>query len=249
MSFDVVTDKGMKTISASFPGLFLGNSTRLLSLMDDNFPELGLREIDCVEMSWAESALVYAGFPIGTPIETLLSRTLQVERERPFKSKSDYLKTPISKRGLKSIFKKMKELESQIITFSPFGGRMEEISEFAKPYPHRAGNIAMIEYDTYWNETGVVAANKYLEISRKMHEHMTPYVSKNPREAFYNYRDLDNGVNQNGKNSYEEGMVYGVRYFKEVNYNRLVMVKTMVDPHNFFRNEQGIPTLQSSYDM
>ncbi|KAI3695826.1 hypothetical protein L1987_78828 [Smallanthus sonchifolius] len=250
MSFDVVTSrKGMKTIRASFPSLFLGNSTRLLSLVDDNFPELGLRESHCVEMSWVESTVTYAGFAVGTPIENLLSRTQQPERDRPFKIKSDYLKTPISKKGLKSIFKKMKELENQMITFSPFGGRMEEISEFAKPYPHRAGNIAMIEYETYWNETRTETANKYLEYSRTMHEHMTPYVSKNPREAFYNYRDLDNGVNHNGKNGYEEGMVYGVRYFKEINYNRLVMVKTMVDPNNFFRNEQGIPPLQSLHDM
>lgn len=253
MSFDVVTDnQGMKTIRASFPSLFLGTSRRLKIIMDNNFPELGLQESDCVEMSWVESTLFYAGFSIGTPIENLLSRSQQPERDRPFKIKSDFLKSPISKHGLKSIFKKMKELENQMVTFSPFGGRMEEISEFAKPYSHRAGNIALIEYETYWDELGSEAANKYQQFARKMHEHMTPYVSKNPREAFYNYRDLDNGVNHHGENSYEEGMVYGVRYFKEDNFNRLVMVKTMVDPHNFFRNEQGIPPLQlqsSSYDM
>ncbi|KAJ0493343.1 putative tetrahydroberberine oxidase [Helianthus annuus] len=189
------------------------------------------------------------GFPVGTPIETLLSRTQQPGRDRPFKIKSDYLKNPISKKGLKFIFKKMKELPNQMITFSPFGGRMEEISEFAKPFPHRAGNLAMIEYETYWNQLGMEAAKKNLEFARKMHEHMTPFVSDNPREAFYNYRDLDNGVNHHGKYSYEEGMVYGIRYFKEVNYNRLVMVKTMVDPNNFFSNEQGIPALQSLDDM
>lgn len=107
----------------------------------------------------------------------------------------------------------------------------------------------MIEYETYWKELGTEAAKKNLEFARKMHEHMTPYVSKDPREAFYNYKDLDNGVNHHGEYSYEEGLVYGVRYFKEVNYNKLVMVKTIVDPHNFFINEQSIPPLQSSYDM
>ncbi|KAJ0866638.1 putative tetrahydroberberine oxidase [Helianthus annuus] len=151
--------------------------------------------------------------------------------------------------GVVLAFKFKLELPNQMITFSPFGGRMEEISEFAKPFPHRAGNLAMIEYETYWNELGTEAAKKNLEFARKMHEHMTPYVSDNPREAFYNYRDLDNGVNHHGKYSYEEGMVYGIRYFKEVNYNRLVMVKTMVDPNNFFSNEQGIPAFQSSDDM
>ncbi|KAI3827505.1 hypothetical protein L1987_01582 [Smallanthus sonchifolius] len=59
--------------------------------------------------------------------------------------------------------------------------------------------------------------------------------------------DLDIGVTRNGKNSFLEGTVYGVKYFKEANFRRLVKVKTMVDPDNFFRNEQSIPTLPSSW--
>jgi hypothetical protein len=70
---------------------------------------------------------------------------------------------------------------------------------------------------------------------------MTPFVSKNPRQAFLNYRDLDLGINHNGKESYLEGRVYGIKYFQE-NFNRLVKIKTKVDPGNFFRNEQSIPT-------
>ncbi|KAK9735022.1 hypothetical protein RND81_04G178400 [Saponaria officinalis] len=71
---------------------------------------------------------------------------------------------------------------------------------------------------------------------------MTPFVSKNPREAFLNYRDLDLGINHQGLNSYVEGQKYGIKYFNG-NFNRLVKIKTMVDPYNFFRNEQSIPTL------
>ncbi|KAF5936594.1 hypothetical protein HYC85_024100 [Camellia sinensis] len=44
----------------------------------------------------------------------------------------------------------------------------------------------------------------------------------------------------NEKNSYSEGKVFGEKYFKG-NFDRLVKVKTMVDPQNFFRNEQSIP--------
>ena len=73
---------------------------------------------------------------------------------------------------------------------------------------------------------------------------MTPFVSKNPRSAFLNYRDLDIGTNNNDKNSYEEVEVYGVKY-SNVNFDRLVKVKTVVNPHNFFRNEESIPTLPS----
>ncbi|GJU12699.1 berberine bridge enzyme-like protein 8 [Tanacetum coccineum] len=247
MKFNVINNiQGNKTIRATYPSLFLGNTTSLVSLMDKTFPELGLQESDCAEMSWVDSTLVYSGFPVGTSREALLSRSQQSKRQRKFKIKSDFLKEPISKQGMKSIFKRMKELRSQTLTFNPLGGRLNEISEFAKPYPHRAGNLAMIQYQTYWDDSGTEAANQYIESTRLMHEHMTPYVSKNPRQAVFNYRDLDLGVNHNGNNSYEEGKVYGVKYWNEVNFNKLVMVKSRVDPGNFFRNEQGVPTLESS---
>nr|GEY49317.1 berberine bridge enzyme-like 8 [Tanacetum cinerariifolium] len=140
----------------------------------------------------------------------------------------------------------MIELERPVLTFNPYGGRMAEISEFAKPFPHRAGNIAKIQYATDWTENGVDIANHYVNLTRVLHKHMTPFVSKHHREAFLNYRDLDIGATNNGKNSFLEGTVYGIKYFKKTNFMRLVKVKTRVDPGNFFRNEQSIPTLPSS---
>ncbi|KAI3692652.1 hypothetical protein L6452_32473 [Arctium lappa] len=244
MTFSVINNtNGEKTIRAIFPTLYLGNSTTLVTLLNKDFPELGLQKSDCIEMSWIESVLFYTGFPIGTPTNALLSRIPQ--RLNPFKIKSDYVKNPISKQGLEFIFEKMKELENQMLAFNPYGGRMSEISEFAKPFPHRSGNIAKIQYEVNWEELGVEAANRYLNFTRMMYDYMTPFVSKNPREAFLNYRDLDIGVNSHGKNAYAEGMVYGHKYFKETNYKRLTMVKSRVDPDNFFRNEQSIPTLSS----
>ena len=57
------------------------------------------------------------------------------------------------------------------------------------------------------------------------------------------YKDLDLGINNhNGKASYQEGRAYGIKYFNG-NFDRLVKIKTKVDPGNFFRNEQSIPTL------
>ncbi|KAK3025981.1 hypothetical protein RJ639_041672 [Escallonia herrerae] len=60
-----------------------------------------------------------------------------------------------------------------------------------------------------------------------LYGYMTPFVSKFPREAFLNYRDLDLGINHNGRYSYLEGAVYGIKYFKG-NFNRLVQIKTKV---------------------
>jgi len=59
-----------------------------------------------------------------------------------------------------------------------------------------------------------------------------------------NYRDLDIGVMPKGGNDFNQGRVYGEKYFG-VNFDRLVKVKNDVDPQNFFRNEQSIPTLPS----
>ncbi|CAL9242014.1 unnamed protein product [Arabidopsis halleri] len=70
-----------------------------------------------------------------------------------------------------------------------------------------------------------------------------PYVSSNPRQAYLNYRDLDLGLNtKNAKSSFKQAQVWGGKYFKD-NFNRLVRIKTMVDPENFFRHEQSIPLM------
>ncbi|KAD4180019.1 hypothetical protein E3N88_28610 [Mikania micrantha] len=237
MVFDVNNTNGEKTIRASFRSLFLGNTTTLMTIMDQSFPELGLKPSDCQEMNWTQSVLWYYKFPAGSPDSTLLSRTPRSLVH--LKRKSDYVKKPISKQGLGFIFKKMVELERPVLTFNPYGGRMAEISEFAKPFPHRAGNIAKIQYALDWNETGVEAANRYINLTRVLHDYMTPFVSKFPREAFLNYRDLDIGVNHNGKNSFLEGTVYGVKYFKETNFKRLVKGKD---------TENGSPSLTMACD-
>ncbi|KAI4372088.1 hypothetical protein MLD38_010369 [Melastoma candidum] len=77
-----------------------------------------------------------------------------------------------------------------------------------------------------------------------LYSFMEPLMSKNPMSTFLNYRDLDIGTNDHSKNSYEEGSVYGVKYFND-NYARLTRIKTTVDPNNFFRNEQSIPVLSN----
>ena len=71
---------------------------------------------------------------------------------------------------------------------------------------------------------------------------MTPYVSKSPRAAYYNYRDLDIGRNKHSNTSYSEASGWGIKYFKG-NFRRLAQIKTKFDPQNFFRNEQSIPLL------
>lgn len=235
----------IKTIKASFVGFYLGRASALLPILGKDFPELGLKEKDCLEMSWIESTLFWAEFPNRTLFDVLLNR-----RAEPLylKRKSDYVKKPISKMGLESIWRKMIQLEKIVMDWNPYGGEMSVISESVTPFPHRKGNIFKIQYVVNWKEEGTGVANRYISLMRELYNHMGPFVSKNPREAFFNYRDLDLGTSRpNGRVSYEEASIYGTKYFKG-NFDRLVKVKTKVDPDNFFRNEQGIPPLVSHHN-
>ncbi|KAK6797171.1 hypothetical protein RDI58_004873 [Solanum bulbocastanum] len=127
--------------------------------------------------------------------------------------------------------------------FSPYGGKLSEISESETPFPHRAGNIFMIEYAVYWIK--MEDSKRSIDWSQKIYRFLGKYVSKSPRAAYFNCRDLDLGMNNiNGNTSYEQARVWGVKYFKN-NFDRLVKIKTKIDPTNLFRNEQSIPPLLS----
>ncbi|KAL9232359.1 hypothetical protein vseg_007481 [Gypsophila vaccaria] len=233
--------EGEKTVKATFNTLFLGDSKTLLSLVGEQFPKLGLSESDCYEASWVDSVIFWADDPIGTPIESLLRRA--PSKLSHLTRKSDYVRDPISRDGYEFIFGKLIELKDVRLTFNPYGGKMSEIAENAAPFPHRKGNLFKIQYLCNWEEGGEEKAKYYMDLVRELYGYMTPYVSKYPRRAYYNYRDLDLGVNQhNDTKSYIDGRKYGIQYFVN-NFDRLVKVKAMVDPENYFRNEQSIPLL------
>ncbi|CAN1251740.1 Berberine bridge enzyme-like 1 [Linum perenne] len=158
------------------------------------------------------------------------------------KRKSDYVQNPISKAGLEWIWKKMIETGKTGLVFNPYGGRMDEIGATETPFPHRKGNLWKMQYSIGWKEGGETTEKEFMSQIRRIYSYMTVFVSKNPRRAYLNYRDLDIGTEHPGKDRYEEGKVYGEKYFAE-NFERLVKVKTAVDPENFFWNEQSIPVL------
>lgn len=238
-----VNKKSHKTVRAKFVALFLGNAQKLLDIMSETLPELNLKKEECIEMSWIESVLYWSNYPLGTSLDVLLER--QPKSEKFLKRKSDYVQKPISKADLEGIWKKMMELGKPVLNFNLYGGRMAEISEVETPFPHRAGNIFKIQYSVNWKEEGDDAENEHLDLIRRLYDYMTPYVSNSPRSSYVNYRDVDIGNNGADDNaSYEEASVWGTKYFKG-NFDRLVEVKTMVDPSNFFRYEQSIPSLSS----
>ncbi|KAI8556703.1 hypothetical protein RHMOL_Rhmol05G0274500 [Rhododendron molle] len=235
---------GKITVQASFVALYLGGIDTLLPLMQRSFPELGLVRSDCTEMSYIRSTLYLAGMN-GMPLDILLNRTWSLMSY--FKGKSDYVTEPISKTGLKSIWKRLLEHPEEMneMQFSPFGGRLSEVSESATPFPHRAGTLYSIHYAVWSYERGKSVFDGQVRGIRRFHSFMTPYVTKNPRSAYLNYRDLDLGVNNKGNTSYEQASIWGLKYYG-INFKRLVHVKTKVDPRNFFRNEQSIPPVGGS---
>ncbi|VVB07893.1 unnamed protein product [Arabis nemorensis] len=119
---------------------------------------------------------------------------------------------------------------------------MAKIPESEIPFPHREGVIFKIQYLTTWLDSDK-RPSKHINWIRDLYSYMRPYVSTHPRQAYVNYRDLDLGMNKkNAKSNLKKAQVWGAKYFKD-NFNRLVTIKSKVDPDNFFRHEQSIPTL------
>ncbi|QCD77396.1 CO dehydrogenase flavoprotein-like [Vigna unguiculata] len=239
VSSDVV--KGAKTVRATVVALFLGGAEEVVSILGKEFPLLELKKEDCMEVRWIDSVLWWdddESLKNGEKPEALLNR--DVNSASFLKRKSDYVEKAISREGLVSIFKKMIELGKVGLVFNPYGGKMGEIPSDATPFPNRKGNLFKIQYSVSWKDPSAGAAENFTKQAKMLYSYMTPFVSTNPRRAYLNYRDLDIGVNHFGKNSFEEGEVYGRKFFNQ-NFDRLVNIKTKVDPENFFGNEQSIP--------
>jgi hypothetical protein len=165
--------------------LYLGGIDKLLPMMQQSFPELGLTREDCIEKSWIESVLYFEGFPSGESLNVLLNRTLLIRA--PFKAKSDYVQEPIPELGFEGIWKRFSEREAELalILLTPYGGRMSEISESEIPFPHRAGTIYKIQYVVYWEEKGIAASKRHISWIRRLYSYMAPYVSKSLLQLSY----------------------------------------------------------------
>ncbi|XP_058196981.1 berberine bridge enzyme-like 21 [Rhododendron vialii] len=229
-----------ETVDAEIKGLFLGRIKRLMPLINSSFPELDLKEQNCREMRWLESILFFNdGYLKNESTDLLLNRN---NHGRVFvKSKSDFVTDPISENDLQEMWEEFLTSKGVMI-WDPSGGRMNEIPENYSPFPHRAGNLFSIQYYTTWQESKSKVAKKRMDWINNLYNFMGPHVSQNPRAAYLNYRDLDLGRNEYGKESFAAAEAWGRMYFKD-NFERLAQIKTVVDPENFFKNEQSIPLI------
>lgn len=102
--------------------------------MNGEFPELGLKKEDCLEVSWVESLLQWLNFKNGANFEVLLNRSLNSVKF--LKRKSNYVLKPIPKDGLDPIFKKLVQLEKTGLVLNPYGERMGKIPKTETQFPH-----------------------------------------------------------------------------------------------------------------
>ncbi|XP_010679347.2 berberine bridge enzyme-like 22 [Beta vulgaris subsp. vulgaris] len=229
-----------KTIQASFNSMFLGNIQSLIPLMKHSFPELELEEKDCKEMSWIEAVLYFAGHPSDTPKEVLLDRDHQLYKSY-FKAKSDFINQPIPEIAFQQAWERHLQVNEAYMVMEPLGGIMSRIPETQIAFPHRGGNLYNIQYIVKWKVNEAEEAKRHIHWMRMLYKFMSPYVSNSPRTAYFNYRDLDLGINGiHGTTSYVEAGDWGTKYFKN-NFERLAKAKRSIDPSNFFRDEQSIP--------
>ncbi|KAH0868127.1 LOW QUALITY PROTEIN: hypothetical protein HID58_075149, partial [Brassica napus] len=151
------------TVSSQKTGNILSSvPRRRINTSVDTKPEITRTESGPVT-SWIQSVLFWTDIQVGTSEKiTFLNRFQE------------------------SIWRKMIELETPAaIAFNPYGGMMAKISPTATPFPYRAGNLCKIQYVTDWGE------DRLTKLTRKLYRFMTPFVSKNPRQSFFNYRDIE----------------------------------------------------------
>ncbi|KAL0908786.1 hypothetical protein M5K25_023295 [Dendrobium thyrsiflorum] len=236
-----------KIVQTTFNGLFLGEMTELLSIMKQSLPELQVTDKDCKEMSWIESLLVFSSYPTpninsSLPLSILLDRSPKL-LGISFKVKSDIVTEPIVEQSWEEIWKYiLKEDELLLMIIEPLGGKVAEIAETETPFPHRNGSKFVIQYVAVWMEDGETAARKNTHWLRGFYNFMAPFVSKKPRAAYLNFRDLDLGQNNKRLISYKKAQAWGKKYYK-INFKKLAYVKSKTDPDNFFKNQQSIPPL------
>ncbi|CAA7014221.1 unnamed protein product [Microthlaspi erraticum] len=231
------------TVNAKLRALYLGNADDVVSMLAKEFPELGLKKEDCREMTWIQSLLWWLNHVDVDKVKPEILLEREPDSAKFLKRKSDYVEKEMTKPELNRLFQRLATLNRTGLVLNPYGGNLNATATNATAFPHRH-KLYKIQHSVTWTDAGPEADRLYVGNLRTTYKIMTPFVSKNPRSSYLNYRDVDIGVNDHGADGYRKGEIYGRKYFGE-NFDRLVRVKTAVDPDNFFRNEQSIPTLPS----
>ncbi|MCH85387.1 reticuline oxidase-like protein, partial [Trifolium medium] len=179
-------------LSTTFKGLYLGPKVKAISMLKKAFPELGVAEEECREMSWIESVVFFSGLTVGASVSELGNRYMQ-DKEY-FKAKSDFVRSYVPLKGIETALDFLEKEPKGFVILDPYGGIMHNISSDSIAFPHRKGNIFTIQYLIYWKEVDNEKSSDYIDWIRGFYSSMTPFVSRGPRAAYINYMDFDLGV-------------------------------------------------------
>jgi Berberine and berberine like len=139
------------------------------------------------------------------------------------KGKCDYVRTPITRDGMRTLFKTQGSLATRIaITCDSYGGSISDVAPDATAFAHRAGTLFSMKYSTHWKKASETRAR--VSDVKVLHESMREHVSG---FSYFNYCDLDLKD-------------YAHAYWGS-NLVQLKKVKAIYDPSNFFKHAQSIP--------
>ncbi|GER48918.1 FAD-binding Berberine family protein [Striga asiatica] len=227
-------------VLAIYNGIYLGTRDKLVSIMAKSLPELNLNgSTECREMTWIESMVYIGGYLNGKPVDLLDRKPAFLNS---FKAKSDFTRGLIPMKGLEALRDLHNAGDFSLLTImNPLGGKVAEVSEYETAYVHR-GAAYMIQYVVTTSNTSLETTAKNHEFMTKVYDTMANYIptSDGMRESYVNYKDLDLGLTDFCPSNCSCPESWGHAYYKR-NFERLVMVKTRVDPYNFFFFEQSIP--------
>ncbi|XP_021766693.1 reticuline oxidase-like [Chenopodium quinoa] len=121
------TDKNdTNNIAALIFGQYLGPKLEAISIMNELFPELRIKENECKYMSWINSVLYFTSLGERGTIDDLKNRF--VRNKIYFKAKSDYVTTPIPIDGVRGVMNILAKETKGHITMDPYGGKMARIA-------------------------------------------------------------------------------------------------------------------------
>jgi FAD/FMN-containing dehydrogenase len=197
-------------------GQFFGSETALRSLLAP-LAAAGSPIVSVRTRSYWDATLHWAGCSDLAPC--------RVRGQATFAAKSDYVKRPLSARGIDTLARFVERRAGTVpgrgsVLLDSYGGAIRRVPRRATAFAHR-DSLYGLQYLAYWDAAGQGGAN--LGWLRSFHAAMRPFVSGG---AYVNYIDPD-------LRSWEQAY-YGV------NLARLRRVKRRYDPDRLFRFKQGI---------
>jgi FAD/FMN-containing dehydrogenase len=171
---------------------------------------------------------------------------------RKGKQKSAYMRKGFSQDQIKTIYKYLTmdvpnslDMSQSLLQVDSYGGRINAIDSHSTAVWQRS-SILKLQYQTYWNDQNdgpSANGDAHIDWIRRFYAEMyaasggIPDPSRDPSENFdgcyINYPDVD--LNNYG------GLAKALSLYYGSNLPRLMQVKRIWDPHNYFQNNQSIP--------